>query len=294
MTGYKDRLLNAFWRFGVRFTDLARSLGLMDRRMMQTLERVAVRVVPSPNCEFTAPLDLGLTLTLPPQFTRARTYAAGVYEDRVTRLFKQIVREGMTVVDLGAFCGYYTLLASRLVGTTGHVYALEADPRNFSYLQKNVRDNNCTNVTATQTAILNRTSVARLVRHRNADHHWISVNQPADHDSVVVTTTTLDELISRQGWPHVHLVKIDIEGSEQAALEGMRELSLRNPDLLLIMEFDEANLRRATSSRDSIARTLGDLGFVRGYIIETNMKLFNINAGIPRIRITCNFLLSKS
>jgi hypothetical protein len=136
--------------------------------------------------------------------------------------------------------------------------------------------------------------VARLVRHKNADHHWVSVNPPADHDSVVVTTTTLDELISRQGWPHVHLVKIDIEGSEQAALEGMRELSLRNPDLLLIMEFDEVNLRRATSSRDSIARTLGELGFISGYIIETNMKPFSINAGIPRIRITCNFLLSKS
>ena len=45
----------------------------------------------------------------------------GVYEKDETALFKKIVKKDMTIVDVGANFGYYTLLAARLVGENGHV-----------------------------------------------------------------------------------------------------------------------------------------------------------------------------
>ena len=54
---------------------------------------------------------------------------SGVYEPHLTQVFERYCRPGMTVVDVGANLGYYSLLASRLVGTSGRVIALEPNSR---------------------------------------------------------------------------------------------------------------------------------------------------------------------
>lgn len=59
-----------------------------------------------------------------------------IHEANTTRIFQRVVKEGNTVVDLGANIGYFTLLAARLAGKDGHVYAFEPEPRNYSYLVK--------------------------------------------------------------------------------------------------------------------------------------------------------------
>ena len=66
---------------------------------------------------------------------------------------KQLIKEGDTVVDLGANIGYYTLILAQLVGKSGHVYAFEPEPSNFEILSKNVKENKHDNVTLVQKAI---------------------------------------------------------------------------------------------------------------------------------------------
>lgn len=80
----------------------------------------------------------------------------GVYEPKTTSLFKKVIREGDIVVDVGAHIGYYTLLASRLVGDTGKVYAFEPEPRNYDLLLKNLELNNVKNVVAIKKAVSNK------------------------------------------------------------------------------------------------------------------------------------------
>src|SRR5207302_6189282 len=62
------------------------------------------------------------------------------------QLFRSFLRRGMTVVDVGAHVGYYTILASRAVGWTGHVIALEPHPVNATLLRANVAQNKRRNV----------------------------------------------------------------------------------------------------------------------------------------------------
>ena len=68
------------------------------------------------------------------------------YEPFETSLLSAEVRPGMTIVDVGANIGYYTLLFSKLTGESGHVYAFEPEPENFALLQQNLARNNRTNV----------------------------------------------------------------------------------------------------------------------------------------------------
>src|ERR1017187_7387482 len=69
------------------------------------------------------------------------------YEPETKILLSNIIRPGMTFLDVGAHVGHYTLLAARLVGPTGHVYAFEPEPENYAILTKNIALNGYTNVT---------------------------------------------------------------------------------------------------------------------------------------------------
>ena len=77
-----------------------------------------------------------------------------IHEKTTTELFKQAVKEGDTVVDLGANIGYFSLLAARIVRERGRVFAFEPEPKNYSYLVKNIKLNNYDNIEALQKADL--------------------------------------------------------------------------------------------------------------------------------------------
>jgi FkbM family methyltransferase len=231
-------------------------------------------------------------MVIPPGFPRARTYAAGTYETETTAVFRDILRKGMTFIDAGAFCGYYTLLSSNLVGNSGRVYAFEPEPKNYTYLMRNISDNNCQNVIIVNKAVSKENGFALLVQDKEADHHWLT--SPSNSGgSVEVQTVTLDYFFAQAGWPSVDFIKIDIEGSEFAALVGMKELNQRNPHLQLVMEYDVANLRRAGATPEALDALLCEMGFLHGYVIEQNMKSFPITNGLPRSHATYDLLLKK-
>ena len=73
---------------------------------------------------------------------------SGVWEPAATAAFRSLLSPGDVCVDVGAHVGYYTLLASKLVGPAGHVFALEPAPSTFEALSSNLASNAVTNVTA--------------------------------------------------------------------------------------------------------------------------------------------------
>lgn len=184
----------------------------------------------------------------------------GVYEPVETELLKKTLKQGQTFVDVGANIGYYTLLAARLVGPKGRVYAFEPDRSNFSLLVKNVRQNGYTNVVAVPRAVSSKSRIQRL---------YLSESNPGDHQlfdskegrkSVEVQAVALDNWF-KKGKEKIDLIKMDIQGAEAAALEGFKRLMRRNPRLKLITEFWPYGLDRAGYSPSGYLRSLGKLGF---------------------------------
>jgi len=114
----------------------------------------------------------------------------GVWEEHETALFKQLVKKGMVVVDLGAYIGYYTLIAAKIVGETGKVFAFEPEPHNYDLLVKNIEVNGYKNVIPVQKAVSNKTGTTYLALNpENKAGDWIcDFHQGGEYIPISVTT----------------------------------------------------------------------------------------------------------
>jgi FkbM family methyltransferase len=128
------------------------------------------------------------------------------------------------VLDIGANVGFFTLLASRLVGDAGHVFAFEPLPRNLYYLERHVRLNELTNVHIEAVAIAARSGNASF---RTAPH--ASMGGLRDDGNLQVVTASLDNLVAEDRIPTPDFIKMDIEGAESEALRGASKLLSGSP-----------------------------------------------------------------
>jgi FkbM family methyltransferase len=203
--------------------------------------------------------------------------ASGVpYEPFETRLALQHVREGDSVLDLGANVGYYTLLLARQVGPTGKVYAFEPDPDNFALLVRNVERNGYRNVTMIQKAAAAFAGTTRLyLSGNNSGDHRIHDSAPGRpfHE---VETVRVDDILS-DATPRLGLVKMDIQGAEGLALEGMKAVLARSKQVRIVCEFWPWGLRRAGSDPASVLRSLREMNFVLSEIVEVRGQLVRID-----------------
>src|SRR3989442_10745976 len=89
-------------------------------------------------------------------WTRFRSFVYGTWEPAATSAVVATVQPGMTVIDIGANIGYYTLLFAKCVGSVGQVFAFEPLPGNYALLQKNIGLNNLGHVHALNEAVFSR------------------------------------------------------------------------------------------------------------------------------------------
>lgn len=286
-----EQLYRGAWTAGVWLRNRAKSAAILGP-VEPILLWLAPRVFPAPKEEVVVKLSSGMIMHVPPRYPVARSYSAGLYEPDVTRLFDKIIERGMTVIDAGANVGYFTLLTSGAVGAAGQVYAFEPDPTNYAYLSRNIEANNCTNIQAFKVALGSMPHTGWFVPDRHGAEGYV-MDSSAGGARVEIQIATLDEIFRANGWPGVDVIKLDIEGSEADALQGMRELSSRNPNLQLIMELNASAMSRSGSDVRTVANLLGELGFVRGYVIERGHRSFRLEDGLPNTRATYNLHLVK-
>jgi len=222
----------------------------------------------------------------------APTMVVDRYEPGTNHIFKSLVREGMTVIDVGAHVGYYTLLAARLVGSGGRVYAFEADPATCELLRRNIALNRYRNIVVFNCAVSNFKGRAHLFMNRatsSGASRWNRIYQLGENDrGIPVPSTTLDDFLRSEGNPPVHLVKIDVDGGEMRVLDGMIDLLGRERPPRLIMEFYPEGLRASGVDPSDLPARLFQVGF-RIFIIkngksEGQVELEEVRA--PRLLVS--------
>jgi|SRR5579883_1140544 FkbM family methyltransferase len=204
----------------------------------------------------------------------------GTYEQETLHLLWRLLKPGMTFVDLGAHIGCYTVMGATIVGETGRVYAFEPCPENADLLARNVVLNGHEErVRIVRKAVADTTGEAVLMVDVEDTGSSSMISQGDDSTrSITVPTTSLDEFFAGEGWPKVDLVKMDIEGAEIAALRGMAELSRRNPDLKLIVEFSPKRIAATNSTPADFFAALQAVSFSRFWHIGPNL----VHLAIPR------------
>ncbi len=214
------------------------------------------------------------------------------YEPETTACFKGLLQPGMTVVDIGAHIGYYSLLAAQVVNKEGKVYAFEPEPSNFTLLVRNTESNGQKDTIIPIPKAVSRGpgTIELLLAKRDSRAASFYHTPAAGRRSVKISAINLDSFFCEMGWPAVHLIKMDIEGAEKEALEGMKELALRNPGLKLIMEFAPENLRAAGVNPGELFATLQALGFQSFFVIRElpdQLEPLTVPEGIPDLVAGC-------
>lgn len=189
-------------------------------------------------------IELRLDLTTLSDFLMFRTIASGMlYEPEVTNYLQRNLALGNTFVDVGANSGYYTVLASRLVGSSGRVLAFEPNPFVLPRLRANIAQNRLSNVSVFEVALGDARRECTLDPRPGQDgeasvvnsRRRVDVRRPSNR-RVAVQMRTLDDCAD--GAP-VDIIKIDAEGAEPLILAGMKDVIRANSHrgLRIVMEW---------------------------------------------------------
>lgn len=189
-----------------------------------------------------------------------RIYLKGAHEPGVTKCAREILKPGMTVIDLGAQYGYYTLIFAKLVGKNGCVYSFEPDEKNFRQIENGIAKNGFHNITLIKKAVSDENGTVRffLAEKSTGVHSLYEVQGGGEWHEV--ETGRLDDILAERIVP-VDFIKMDIEGAELKALRGMPRIIRENPALKMAVELHRNIDQLPDTSMKQLLAALRGYGF---------------------------------
>lgn len=191
-------------------------------------------------------VSLGNSSIQVPNFDRwlyVKLHALRLMGSEERNFLSRHVKRGMTVLDIGANIGLYSILLAELVGNEGRVFAFEPDPVLFQAALTNSRQNGRDGVIKIQNLALgSRTERATLYRRPfNSGDNRLSAS-PAHREAVAVNVGRLDDILSGE---KIDFIKMDVQGWEAEVLRGMQQTVRNNPALTIYFEYWPEGLRKA-------------------------------------------------
>jgi FkbM family methyltransferase len=217
------------------------------------------------------------------------------YEEQVTNIFKKLLKKGMSVIDVGAHIGYYSLLSASLVGEEGKVFSFEPEPRNFNELINNISLNGFMNVRAVNSAVGDKNGFSDLFISKTfTGKHSLLRTSPDIKDSIRVPVITLDSYTNND---KMDLIKTDTEGNDLKVLSGAKN-TVKNC-LYYVTEFWEQGLIKSGYSAKQYWDLISEYGFTHIYLLNEHKKcaeLTDLKAVLDyfkKYRISVNLLCTK-
>jgi FkbM family methyltransferase len=165
-------------------------------------------------------------------------YYFGIWEPHITSWIHSCLRPGDIFIDVGANIGYYSLLASRLVGAHGSVVAIEASPKTFLELQTNLTLNRIDNVRAVNVAASDFRGTLKVFRGHEYNTGLTTVfDREGFALECEVAAVPLSEIVQPKEMKRARVVKIDVEGAESSVIAGMGPIvTAGRPDLEIMTQ----------------------------------------------------------
>jgi FkbM family methyltransferase len=177
--------------------------------------------------------------------------------------------ERTTFVDAGAHIGVYTVLGS---DRARRVVAFEPDPYNFAALRRNVKAAGCTNVEIRPEAVADRPGRAPFRAFRSTFSGSLLPREVDEYREFEVEVVCLDDVFAKADIERL-VVKLDLEGAEPLALEGMEKILRRTDMLVLFVELNPEALDTGRSSANSFIGGLAQLPLKRAFVDESRREL---------------------
>jgi FkbM family methyltransferase len=198
----------------------------------------------------------------------------GEYEPTQTDWLRQCLSEGDRFVDLGANFGYYTSLASKIVGDTGKVFAFEPSPMAGRTIIDMIAKNKIKNIEFVQAAVGDMSGEINIFMPQSRGVHSPSTffSDPT-FTRLRVPLIALDHFGPLNDGTPIKLIKIDVEGSEPNVIKGLRKLAQGGLVQNVFCEFNSGWLRRNSTTPKELFDAIIDCGFVVHKKTELTMHL---------------------
>jgi FkbM family methyltransferase len=174
-----------------------------------------------------------------------KDYWLGTYEADLQTAVDELVKPGWVAYDVGANIGFVSLILAQKLGESGKIFAFEALPDNLERLRAHVEMNDlASRVTVIPGAVTATSERVRFLKGPSGamgKAEGSAGRSEQDRESIEVPGIALDDFIYRDGNPPPQIIKMDIEGGEVLALQGMsRVLTETRPVILLELHGPEA------------------------------------------------------
>ena len=230
-------------------------------------------------------MKLDLDPALPNEKTILEFVTIGrYYEPDIARVMLQVLRDGDTVIDVGANIGFFSILAATMVGPAGRVVSVEPDPANRARLEANFALNGYGNATVIGNPASDKAGPVAF--YINSDHSggnalWDPARFPGNAGSAAaqkvstLDAVTLDAEAKRLKLAKPKLIKVDTEGADQKVLQGAKKLLAKAGVPFVIAELHEFGLAQLGCSQASF----------RGYMESLGYSAFALyfNGAMPRL-----------
>jgi FkbM family methyltransferase len=212
----------------------------------QTIEMEFLSAFPAATHQLTYCLGYPLITHVSEQDTviSSQLVQEGYWEFTESMVLLSLIRPGMTILDVGANLGYYSMLLARSLGSEGELQAFEPEPKNFFLLLANTlllqqREPICPRIQLHRKALSDQLGTQTLqLDPSNFGFHQLITETNLQTQTVSVETTTIDHLReSGQLTRKIDLIKADIQGHELEMLQGAEKtISSDHPLLALELE----------------------------------------------------------
>ena len=157
----------------------------------------------------------------------SKNYVFGVYDFRLQKVLSKTLKKGSIFYDIGANVGFFSILAKRLVGEKGEVFAFEPLPSNAELINKQAKLNEL-DIHILQTAVANKSGEQLFYL---GDYHDVgSLEQSANKyrkicaEQITIPCLSISDFLQNPVAKIPDVIKIDVEGSEAKVLDGMKSL----------------------------------------------------------------------
>jgi FkbM family methyltransferase len=175
-------------------------------------------------------LDGFSIFVMPEDYVGWSILTARVYEFHVTKVIRSILHPGDVFLDVGANLGFFSLLASSLVGEEGKVIAVEPNPQNIQLIYDSILVNKFRNINVLPFAASDASGILKLI-NVGSNGGVVTPKGLGNPHSFLAQSIRLDEWLPIER--RLDVIKIDIEAHEPMALRGMVNLIKRHHPRIL-------------------------------------------------------------
>ncbi|MBL7767225.1 MAG: FkbM family methyltransferase [Chitinophagaceae bacterium] len=207
-------------------------------------------------------------------FIQQHIYFLGYYDRGLQQWIGQTLKTGDVYVDVGANVGCYTLLAAKRVGATGKVYAFEPVSHTADRLEQNIGLNHFTNIQVVRKALYQENTELTffLSSDDNVGMSSIHRHDAESGQTEVIQAIKADDFFNQEALSRIDLIKIDIEGAEWFALQGMKETLLKYHPLV-VLEFSDELLSKSGIAPQQLISFFTDLGYTLHQLTEDGVLI---------------------